>query len=667
MTYGGFESVVFRHIIRGRVTVAQGRFLQTILRATHSESFVSRHGASYPSLAGETHKAHIALERHAQSGQPKLKLLQMVCDSALRAVEAIRILLPNETVLADLRNALSRTTSGPNMDAATLASEVGSSLPSLENIYPKMVDIAWNTSSGDNVDSIALEIAGRALVDGRDYFDLRADVLGALNSDTPDSSAIFQAVLPSRKSYDVACVVSGASSLSVLESLLVDAQQSPLAKAAGYKFLGWGDASKKLYEFAEEAHADHTRRHGRSACLVSLRVCARDRTSAIRMGRREVSELLDQYVAGHRIGDLRLMETSLGSRVGDKRVATFRSVGPSVAMAYPLTKAWPAQLRESLRMSHLASKMDAPMSSISLAWSALESCGVSASNPRNVDAVADSMALQSLRNQIIESYQSVQQSVNAVLAIVNEDEKSAQRRNEQCTRSLNAITSTSPHWEATRDRASMAEVSAQAAHATAASLREHLGQLGMSIDAYVSKDVRGHLLDANQWLDLLHPPHDSDTATLVRARTALSTLETQLPGIASAELEEWRKRLADPLLCADLLERWSGNYSRMLDGIYAVRNMAVHIGAFSIPGDFASARAAVSFADLVLEFLGNWYEVARREGLHGELGQPAEDVIKQLATRCQELKDEMRASPALYTLNISRLTSPTSNGRDRVR
>jgi hypothetical protein len=208
---------------------------------------------------------------------------------------------------------------------------------------------------------------------------------------------------------------------------------------------------------------------------------------------------------------------------------------------------------------------------------------------------------------------------------------------------------------------------AKEARGTAKLLQQHLDELNESMDKYVTTDSRGHLLDANQWLDLLQPPHESDSPELVRARTALLALEKHLSGIASAELKEWRSRLADPLLCADLLEQWASRYSRILDGLYALRNMAVHVGAFAMPGDFTSARAAVAFADVALEFLGNWYEVARREQLHDKLGMSAETVIESLAVRCRELVAEMRSLPVAHSLNISHLTSPTSNGRDRAR
>ncbi|MFE9206802.1 hypothetical protein [Micromonospora sp. NPDC007230] len=467
--------------------------------------------------------------------------------------------------------------------------------------------------------------------------------------------------------FNVACIVRGASSLSALESLLPTAQQCDLRETPQYKFRGWGDGTPKLYRFAEAARAEQARRPNRRACLVSLMVRARDRGTAVQIGRREVSELLDQYVAGHRIADLRLASISLGGRVGSKKVAALQAVGASVAVAYPLTRAWPVQLREALRMSHLATTTDAPMSRVSLAWTAMEACGVTMSTQGNVEALAEAMALQSLRQQIVESHHNMRQAVAAVLAIAAEDAAAAESRKRQAVRAAQRVPLDSPHRTHLEDRAEAAAEAARTTDHGLESLRRDLKELLAELHAYAATDARDHLIDVNQWLDVLQPPQAQDCEDLRKARAALTTLGGRVPGIAAAELAQWRDRLARPSRCADLLDEWTDRYRRKLDWLYAVRNMSMHSGAFMVPGDLATAHGAVALADFLLEFLGNWYEVARRTGRADREAMPTRQVIECLADRKRKIASAMRTQPDAYSLNLSYLTSPTSDGWDRVR
>ncbi|MEW2594027.1 hypothetical protein AB0893_26815 [Micromonospora aurantiaca] len=473
--------------------------------------------------------------------------------------------------------------------------------------------------------------------------------------------------MPDLQNFNVACIVCGTYSLSTLESLLPSAQQCDMRESPQYKLRGWGDGSPKLYRFAEAAREEQARRTKRPACLVSLTVRARDRGTAVQIGRREISELLDQYVAGHRVADLRLTSTSLGGRVGSKKVASFQAVGASVAIAYPLTKAWPAQLREALRMSHLAATTDAPMSRVSLAWTAMEACGVKVGNQGNVVALAEAMALQSLRQQIVESYHNMRQAAAALLAVAAEDAAVAASCERQAVSAAQRVRLDSPHRTRLEDRAKAAAGAAQVADQRLESLRRDFKELLAELHAYVATDARDHLIDVNQWLDILQPSRAQDCADLRRARAALTTLGGRVRGIAAAELAQWCDRLASPSRCADLLDEWTDRYHRNLDWLYAVRNMSVHSGAFMVPGDLATAHSAVALADFLLEFLGNWYEVARRTGRADREAMSTRQVIECLADRKRKIALAMRTQPDSFPLNLSYLTSPTSDGWDRAR
>ncbi|MFF4693173.1 hypothetical protein [Streptomyces sp. NPDC001307] len=140
--------------------------------------------------------------------------------------------------------------------------------------------------------------------------------------------------------------------------------------------------------------------------MVDLPVAAGDAPTAVVKARRQISEALDQYAAGQRLVDL-----SLGSRTITVDDTGHREqhdpTSTSTSIARPLTTHWPVSLRPALRSAHLAARLDAPMASSVLAWSAIDSLGVQSTQ---LQLVAKACALHSIRQQLIALYQTVTNS-----------------------------------------------------------------------------------------------------------------------------------------------------------------------------------------------------------------------------------------------------------------
>jgi hypothetical protein len=145
--------------------------------------------------------------------------------------------------------------------------------------------------------------------------------------------------------------------------------------------------------------------------LVTLPSAAADSYTAIAQARRKITEALDQYAAGQRLLKFTIADRSMAMPESNAFfVANQRTAG--VQVARPLTSHWPAPLRSALRMANLADHMDAPAASVMLAWSAIESMGITSND---FDMLAKSCALHSLRQQILSLYQSIVDSATANL------------------------------------------------------------------------------------------------------------------------------------------------------------------------------------------------------------------------------------------------------------
>lgn len=98
--------------------------------------------------------------------------------------------------------------------------------------------------------------------------------------------------------------------------------------------------------------------------------------------------------------------------------------------------------------------------------------------------------------------------------------------------------------------------------------------------------------------------------------------------------------------------------------MYVLRNTALHQGVFASVADSHDAHGARGTVDLMLEVLGNWYASATRAGLP-QATWTAQRVVAELSQRQQDLIGHLKAAVDVTSVNVTHLTSPTSNGRDR--
>ncbi|MBK3576455.1 hypothetical protein JHN63_22110 [Streptomyces sp. MBT65] len=92
------------------------------------------------------------------------------------------------------------------------------------------------------------------------------------------------------------------------------------------------------------------------------------RDGAALLGRRIASELLDQYVAGQRLAEIRLRPETLANVLGSHRVLRLAVPVLGSGPVQPLTTGWPPALRESLRTAHIARITEAPTTSAGPRW-----------------------------------------------------------------------------------------------------------------------------------------------------------------------------------------------------------------------------------------------------------------------------------------------------------
>ncbi|WP_027340970.1 hypothetical protein [Hamadaea tsunoensis] len=512
------------------------------------------------------------IANHARSGQPARGLIRSIAVRAdLLASEAHRV-LPEDAWLGEVRKALH------GVVHAEAAPDLGGLRDGLRAAVRAQFAAGWDgpartAAECARLEFIAAQVGGQLVAVGRDPQDLVADVSAALRR-TTEAGAVFDALWPEAREFHVACVVEGANVLAGIESLhpgatcvrVGPAAAMPYA-TAGTQPAGWGPATAALRRFAAGA------RQGRPACLVLLRVEALDRGTAGVRGRRTVTEILDQYLAGDRLGDLRLGPRTLTAAVGDRRTTRSDTVGSSTHTAYPLVRQWPAGLRPAMRMAHLARTTETPLTRAALTWVGLEAAGF---GPRSAPDLAASLSLQLLRQAIVAAYL---------------------------------------HYDRT--------------------LR--VARPG-TVPVLPRPDGR-HLPDLDGWLALLRPPRTDEPAAIVAARAAVAELDL-------GELEVWRLRLRTPNTVARWLVRTAAAVKSTLDSLYALRNIALHDGAFTNPGDVALARAGVLLLDLTLEFLGTWPST------------PPAEVVAELAGRQAALVTLLKSTHDPYAFAVGRLTSP---------
>jgi hypothetical protein len=382
----------------------------------------------------------------------------------------------------------------------------------------------------------------------------------------------------------------------------------------------------------------------------------------VHLARRGIEEALDTYVAGHRLAELRLAPETLVFEEPGGRSRRYTSRGPTVDTAWPLTKHWPAEIRECLRMAHIARATSSPLTSAALSWAAIEAAGIwhgYNDSAAHVD-LARALSLQAMRQQLLSSHQCVRRAASAIHAEVTQRAATtglAVRSLERHLAKKSAQPALEQQLRETRGRAATAEL--EAADADNLYLRPV-----DDIDQAAPVNDHGLLSDLNRWADVLAGPPGA-AEKVKTGSVALSRLRTVLHGLPAHDIVVWQARMNDPEQCATWLEELEERYRAQLSWMYVLRNTALHQGVFASVADSHDAHGARGTLDLTLEMLGNWYAVATSAQLP-EATWTARQVITELAERQKDLIRQLTPDTAMTDLNFTHLTSPTSNGHDRT-
>lgn len=378
--------------------------LQLILRAVDAESPITHEAAPLGSVMASIPRAIVVLDGHHAGGQPRPRLVKAVCAGALSAVKDMAASRGGRRVLGDAHVILDTVVNHPG---GSFQSACGAAIPrlealrvDLERIVREDVAAYWDASRKrpPDVRYVTREASALMLSNARHENGVRRSVERFLLKSDLTGEALVRALLAPTRRHRVACVVDGADELVQLYDLRPDASQFPL----GVRVSGWGPATVSLEAFADVMHATRPGGpHPKPACLLSIDVYAADWESAAAIGRREVTELLDHYVAGHRLVDLRLRTDALVNEVGRPSAHWHSSAREAVEEAYPLSATWPASLGESMRMAHIARTTESPMAAAALAWSSVEAAGLAPA------PLSGALALQTLRHRLVHCHNDV--------------------------------------------------------------------------------------------------------------------------------------------------------------------------------------------------------------------------------------------------------------------
>ncbi|MFJ8062543.1 hypothetical protein [Streptomyces sp. NPDC096142] len=661
MRYSVWDKEIRSNFDRRQLTRQQRSFLEGLLLCLEPGAYLSDHVSTANSTVVALTRAHQALAGHAAGGQPKLGLLNRCLTTAASTVAAG---LPAHQALgggqqATQAHALLASIPGLLTSATSKATAAAYAPRVQAYIAPTAAHIrSWVTSVWDGPvlppDVLARargEVAALIVLDGRDPRSLHVDLIRKGSRAVQDAVSITAVLWPPSRTYRVAGLVQGASQLEHLDQLLPGSRQSPLL------------ASRPVTVGAQELTARAAAIKG-PAVMIDLPVVAADAATAVVRARRQISEVLDQYAAGQRLVDLTLgPHTITVDDAGRRESHDLTSVSTSVAR--PLTTHWPVSLRPALRSAHLAARLDAPMASSVLAWSAIDSLDVESTQ---LDLVAKACALHSIRQLLIALYQTVTDSALNYL-------RSAQMRLANDTSDLAKLeraVGRTQTLEQLAARAAHAQLAEQARHArqqlapqerAVRSLEQTVTSHAAVVRRVLLKDGdNGHplrltswKLDVNGWLDVLLPARAQTGQDVRDAQAAIDALSRMAGGYAQDTLTLWHARLADPKLLSDWLQDQQDVLHALLEWLYATRNSAIHRGQFTAPADAMTAHAARGVVDMLLEFLGNWHKIQYSRGV---AESDALSVIRDLANRKDSLTHHLAQAPSCHPLNLESVTGP---------
>lgn len=670
MSYGELNPELLRRLRGVNASAGQRYIIHGIIRAVHPSGWALEGATLRRALAIELPRATAMLRLHAETGQPHPSLLQAICAAAASAVNELLYFLPANGSLNAMQAGIHRVptelshtghgTPASMASAQSIASHIGPSLGTISSVVFEIFSKAWNLEYSGAADLPLLneaiaQVAGKMVEEGRYSVNLLDDLQRDLRK-SRDAKFVFESLIPKPSAYQVACVVHGVSELRGIGSLLPGARS---VRLGGSEPSGWGASTDGLRKFFKKNETH------RRACLALVQVEASDKGSAAARGRRVVEELLDQYIAGDRLLDLRLGDVTLAASVGRADADEFSVRGRGVVSAYPLSNDWPQELREAMRMAHLARSTESPLARAALSWVALESCGIRRRKNRDL---ARALSLQAFRQYVVRSYEELREAVAAerdVRARLVATEAALVTRTEKTLKFVP---------DDLIDRRSTLEGRLREAEANRREAQRELRDFDLSVlsnftqvESFVgarTPDGR-YLVDLDPWLTLLNPPNLCEGHYVTAARAALSGLMSGLSHPATINIEAWSHRFSQPHRCARWMEDAADRIESTLDTLYAVRNLAFHNGAFAHHGDSSLGRAGIMLIDLTLEFLGNWRKAESRlvaPDLH--LKDPLL-IVERLALRQQFVIAQLNASSEARKMNVTHLTGPVTNGWDR--
>ena len=659
---------------RAHLTHRQRTLIESLLRSLEDGTYLSEHVSTANSVVLALTRAHHALDGHVRVNQPKIGLTRTVLSRALNDVVSGVSAYTNTTTGADAINQarqvlvqLNASMAGvpSSADKQQFANQIGALVPPTVCAVRSLFEALWNgvNLSVENASRIRDEIAVLVALEGRDGKTLQADLLRLFSRGMADTAAVADVLWPAHKRYLVVLAVSGTRVMEGLDRLLPGARQWPLVGPTPPAGSPYRDA---------QGLVDPVLASRGSSMLIALPAVASDPYIAIAQARRELTETLDQYAAGQRLLELTIDLRSVALSPSYSPTMSDPRIGGS-KVARPLTSHWPTPLRSALRMANLAGRMEAPVASVLLAWSAIESLDV---DSNDFERIAKACALHSLRQQILSVYKSVTDSANARLHHARWDTSEKQAMLAKSKRSyVVAARSTSPaaRTAATRLDASVVQARTQLAAAESNCLlleQKLLPNFEIIRRNLLSGGDQGNplnltswMLELNDFLDVILPLQPASSTGLRQSQTAMAVLAQEAGGLAEEQWTTWQSRLNNPPALADWLNYQQNMFHGLLAWMYASRNLAIHTGQFAVPADVLTAQAGRGIVDMILEFLGHWYQDQYRRG---ESDTEANTVLRELAGRKDTLEQYLSHAMSCHPLNVATITAPHSDCWHRV-
>jgi hypothetical protein len=660
---------LLRRLADEGLSPAQQYLLSRLIRSIDTKSRADESVATFKALAIDVWRAEALLRSHGDTSQPRPRLLRSICDSAIGTIDRVIPHRQTDVKLQAMRAALynvqsqlpitpDKATPASRTAARNTSTQLRTMLTDIDGIVSSMWSVAWSASlqSGAKIpflDEVVQQVAGCMAVAGRDARFLVEDLRNVVRRGVSAATILTQ-LMPSRTAYRVACVVDGVSSLRALSSFAPGATTVSLR---GDPPTDWGGSTKRLTKFFSSVQPE------RRACLVLLQTYASDKGAAAMQGRRIVEEALDQYVMSGRLLDTRLGDRVLVGSLTNTSTAEVSSRGPGTGRAYPLTVVSPDGLREAMRMAHLARTTESPTTRAALAWVALESCNIP---PAKIDNLAAALALQAFRNAIVNSFEDLRDAIKA-------ERRHRTQRVATCESALSRYRRSRDQAVASgRDKLdakiAFAQSAADVARADLDQFDRNAGSTLATMETYLGPRTNddSYLRDPNNWVTLLSPSLPGDSSATAAARIGLEEMSKRFTWPALACLKLWRARCSQPAKCADAVDELASRFKTGLTSLYAIRNLAFHGGVFSHHGDVLLGYTGIAIVDLAMEFIGNWYTVETRTMAPGSNASTPIQVVDALAQRATKLSTDLRRATTLERLNLTHLTSPTSNGWDRA-